>query len=442
VKRRWAARIRTYRQGLGDCFLVSLPRAAGEPFHVLIDCGVVLGTPDAVKTMTNVARDIAAATAGRLDVVVVSQAHWDHVSGFLQARGVFAEMTIGEVWLPGTEDPADARTAPLHRQREQALRGLRTLAGRLRETDAEAARKLRGPLGRFGPSSSGADDAIATLVDHPSRPRVRYQYPAPAPVDLPGTAARVFGLGPPRAAAPCPAEAGVPLFAAAGVPLDERTIERSNAFDTRYRIPVDQAQLHPFFQQHYFGSADAWRGIDHDWLATSASLALAADHRVNSTSLALALELHAGGPVLLFPGDTPPAAWSGWDACRWRRDPPLAPRVTPADLLARTVFLKVPHHGSQGGPPHAANLQRLTSPDLVAVITTEPPGPAAATDWLMPLPALVEQLRRQTSGRLLLTGAPPPDRPDGTPPGAWDAFTRHVEPAANGLYYDVTVDAG
>src|SRR5690349_12577305 len=43
-----AARIRMYRQGLGDCFLVTLPRAAGSQkpsdFHILLDCGVILGT--------------------------------------------------------------------------------------------------------------------------------------------------------------------------------------------------------------------------------------------------------------------------------------------------------------------------------------------------------------------------------------------------------------
>ena len=40
-------RVRMYRQGLGDCLLVSLLREEGRPFHMLIDCGVVLGTPDA-----------------------------------------------------------------------------------------------------------------------------------------------------------------------------------------------------------------------------------------------------------------------------------------------------------------------------------------------------------------------------------------------------------
>ena len=38
-------RVRMYRQGLGDCFLLSFPRPGGES-HVLIDCGVLDGTAD------------------------------------------------------------------------------------------------------------------------------------------------------------------------------------------------------------------------------------------------------------------------------------------------------------------------------------------------------------------------------------------------------------
>src|SRR5436190_12433303 len=46
----YRVRIRMYRHGLGDCFLLSFPNPGGKDVHVMIDCGVVLGTsePDAV----------------------------------------------------------------------------------------------------------------------------------------------------------------------------------------------------------------------------------------------------------------------------------------------------------------------------------------------------------------------------------------------------------
>ena len=51
-------KVRMYRQGLGDCFLVSSPRSAGEPFYMMIDCGVILGTQNPGPIMQKVVQDI------------------------------------------------------------------------------------------------------------------------------------------------------------------------------------------------------------------------------------------------------------------------------------------------------------------------------------------------------------------------------------------------
>ena len=50
----YRAKVRMYRHGLGDCFLVSLKRGTkgAADYRILIDCGVILGTLDAVNTMT------------------------------------------------------------------------------------------------------------------------------------------------------------------------------------------------------------------------------------------------------------------------------------------------------------------------------------------------------------------------------------------------------
>jgi len=32
--------VRMYRHGLGDCFLLTLPKNDGSPFHIMIDCGL------------------------------------------------------------------------------------------------------------------------------------------------------------------------------------------------------------------------------------------------------------------------------------------------------------------------------------------------------------------------------------------------------------------
>ena len=80
------AKVRMYRQGLGDCFLISLPREKGGVFHVVIDCGVILGTPNAAAKMQAVMQDIIDTTQGKIGLLVVTHEHWDHLSGFLQAQ--------------------------------------------------------------------------------------------------------------------------------------------------------------------------------------------------------------------------------------------------------------------------------------------------------------------------------------------------------------------
>src|SRR5438132_3221851 len=87
--------VRMYRQGLGDCFLLAFPTAKdGEAFYVLIDCGVVLGTTDPGTMMTKVATDIAEATGGDIHLLVNTHEHWDHLSGFVQARESFEKMRV------------------------------------------------------------------------------------------------------------------------------------------------------------------------------------------------------------------------------------------------------------------------------------------------------------------------------------------------------------
>src|SRR5437868_1518247 len=75
------ATVRMYCQGLGDCFLVSFPRKSGEqPFRILIDCGVLQKTPDDEAKLNAVANDLWKETGGRIDLLVVTHEHWDHVA--------------------------------------------------------------------------------------------------------------------------------------------------------------------------------------------------------------------------------------------------------------------------------------------------------------------------------------------------------------------------
>ena len=87
----YRAKVRMYRQGLGDCFLISLKRSRATrlTYKILIDCGVILGTPDPATIMTKVVDDIVATTGGKVDLLLATHEHWDHFSGFIQAATSF-----------------------------------------------------------------------------------------------------------------------------------------------------------------------------------------------------------------------------------------------------------------------------------------------------------------------------------------------------------------
>ena len=427
-------RVRMYRQGLGDCFLLSFPKEDGGTFHLMIDFGVLLGTSEAETRMKTVARSIADATGGRIDVLVATHEHWDHVSGFVQAREVFDRIRVGEVWLAWTEDPANPLANQLRQDRKRKVAHLHAAATRLAGDPrfGAAAEALDSVLGFFGDlaaaSGGSTRDAIEGLAKRADA-RVVFRRPGEPPVRLAGVEGiRVYVLGPPEDSKLIkksdPTKRGrevyehhgslsladtffaaLPMSDAETAALDDDArmdpdaAELAFPFDGQYRIPQDAvgASPHaPFFASHYAeGDAGGWRRIDSDWLGVAADLALALDGDTNNTSLALAFELGEGGPVLLFPADAQVGNWLSWEALSW----PDA-GVTTDDLLRRTVLYKVGHHGSHNATLREKGLEKMTSPDLVALIPVEKEM-AKKKKWAMPFGPLYERLLAKTRGRVV-----------------------------------------
>jgi glyoxylase-like metal-dependent hydrolase (beta-lactamase superfamily II) len=124
-----------YRQGLGDCILVRVKRPGHDDFKLMIDCGVVLGTPDAVKTMTSVMEGLVHDTEKKVDALAITHEHWDHVSGFTQASDAFNELAVGAVWVAWTEDPKDDLANQLRTELGAAKQKLAACASALRAVD-------------------------------------------------------------------------------------------------------------------------------------------------------------------------------------------------------------------------------------------------------------------------------------------------------------------
>ena len=189
-----------YRHGLGDCFLITLPRKASpDPYRILIDCGVILGTANASDMMTKVVEDIVHESNGKIDLLILTHQHWDHLSGFVQAEASFAKLKIGDVWVAWTENPADDLANKLRGERKQALASLRLGVGAMRMAgDADAASEIEGLLGFFGAAGGAStEDALAKAIGL-AKGKVRYCLPADPPVSIDDTDARLFILGPPH----------------------------------------------------------------------------------------------------------------------------------------------------------------------------------------------------------------------------------------------------
>lgn len=478
--------VRMYRQGLGDCFLLAFPPARGSrPRFMLIDCGVLLGTPDGGDRVREVAGHILKATGGQIDVLVATHEHWDHLSGFEQARDLFDQLKIGEVWVAWTEDPEDPVSRSLRKERTAALRALTATVAHLRANgDEESIRKADGldpVLGFFGDLSSlgvaGKPSAIERAMDYVvgrGKPP-RYRFPGEGPLSVPGvTGVRVYVLGPPKdldflkRSDPRKGEAYEARLAldektafvsavlhakekASGQPMspeEKEVVRLAFPFDKVFRVDPEAAKQDPFFQELYYGVSGEpsekdleWRRIESDWLGSAGSLALKLDSDTNNTSLALAIELPSG-KVLLFPGDAQAGNWNSWHKLKWPGEDADHP-VTMADLLRRTVLYKVGHHASHNATLREKGLELMVDPDLVALIPVDEqmahkPKGSSPKGWDMPFPPLLKRLEEKTNGRVLRVDQGLPERPSKVPAGEWKRFTSCC--AEDDLYLDFTVE--
>lgn len=451
-------RIRMYRQGLGDCFLLSFPKA-GKQVHMLIDCGIVLGTSEPDVVMKRVAEDVKAETGGKLDLLVITHEHWDHLSGFdgSQAREVFDGIDIKTLWLAWTEQEGNALADALREEREKKKAAAKAAAQKAKEKgNTLRAARVAGLLGMFGAGAAGdgneeGEDGGGTagaLAYLKSKCAPTILETGNQTYTVPGVdGIRIYVLGPPmdRAALkktnPSKGEgyglgAGdfglADAFLAAVDPSNEQRAELAQPFAPSLRrseaelkarlaaakVSGDQTKAGIDW---YHDPDHAWRSIDDAWLATGERLALQLDNATNNTSLVLAFEFEASKEVLLFVGDAQAGNWRSWDNCKWTvKDKDGEKRdVTAEQLLTNTIFYKVGHHGSHNATMQAKGLERMTHGRLAAVIPVDTKVAHDVKDWKeMPLPAIQDRLKEKCAV-LFQTDADPIERKNLTPKIRW-----------------------
>jgi len=473
-------RVRMYCQGLGDCFLLTFVHG-GQETHVMIDCGVFLSTEKAPEKMAAVLADVRKTTGGTLDLVIATHEHWDHLSGFFQAPDELKQLTIKNLWTAWTEDPEHPLARRLRNQRGmrravvgrmlEKLDGVAGVNGAAADDESLGERiaavrrvlEFEGlPAKGKGKTKSGGDDIAKAFENLKQKCPAGTEYlkPGQKPMPIPGVpGTRVFVLGPPEdekalhrldsekegvlyhVATRLAAEAG--LAAALGVHDPEPTEspeDRENLakpFDPRHGVPLATALKKPFLKQHYANPGQSWRRIDEAWLGAAGQLALHLNSYTNNTSLALAIELQPSGRVLLMPGDAQLGNWDTWHALKWK----IAGQddVSIQQLFEKTVLYKVSHHGSHNGTLKDRGLERMTHPELVAMIPVDQVK-ATRLGFAMPFGKLLKGLQGRTQNRILRVDRDPGKKPAGVTQAAWDRFRSERSIASKkGLYVEMKI---
>ena len=444
----YRARVRMYRQGLGDCFLVTFPRGNDKPFHLLIDCGVLVGTSEKMRGIVQHVRDtVRDGNTGKahVDVVVATHEHKDHLSGFNQARQIFSnDFEFGAVWLGWTENLTKDEIKKIKEAKKKVALMLRAAL------DSPSAAAAAAPLGSVASLLSFSEDddttdtgKIADALEYlklrgKDAGDLRYLEPGTGPIELEGlNDVRVYVLGPPRDPLLLKGsevteadkdndviyhlgrtgDVGLNALGAAVSALPGTDGDRYYPFSVEHRIPRTSPhfpRIASFVANTYDDGADEWRRIDTDWLLAFGQLALDLDNDTNNTSLVLAFEFTDTREVLLFVADAQVGSWKSFANVDF--EVPGQPARVPAhDLLARTVFYKVGHHCSHNATAKKGGLELMTHEDLVAFIPLDKdtakaqgkkdPATGKPKGWDMPAGPLFTALQERAKNRVVISDA-------------------------------------
>jgi beta-lactamase superfamily II metal-dependent hydrolase len=167
-------RIRMYRQGLGDCFLLTFTNSDQKKHHMLIDCGVLPLSKGGNQRLDRVAQNILAETDRHLDVVVATHEHADHVSGFKSANEFFGvnpkkkpnqPTQVGQVWLAWTENKEDEQVKKILARTETLGLAITAAMQGMAETQSQPIQDLLLFSGNYLDADDALSDAEALGVE-------------------------------------------------------------------------------------------------------------------------------------------------------------------------------------------------------------------------------------------------------------------------------------
>lgn len=373
--------VRMYQVGFGDCFVVTFRyarplRDGRRERHMLIDFGSTHAPVNQRLNMAKVATQIADDCDGRLDVLVVTHRHRDHLSGFANdsAAATIAALEPSLIVQPWTEHPtipADATTA-IGSDSRRLLRALAAgdqFANALARQLGTGARGLSDDVRALAELQIANAEAVQWLARQANEHDSNYLHadqPTKIPSIIPGI--RVQVLGPPT----------VDQYA---------KVVYSRAQDPQYWMLYHGLVTTGLAAAHTIDSAAATDGPASGdlaarllefppgptrWLAARLGrqrlhsfqrIVRSLDDTLNNTSLILLVTV--GTKHLLFPGDAQIENW-GYILGKLRTRRALEGKLRELDLY------KVGHHGSRNATPRDLVGLWGNDSDLVSLLSTRP----------------------------------------------------------------------
>lgn len=337
--------IRMYNVGFGDCFLLTFEYGNGAR-HMLVDFGSTSAPksgPRKFDYMERIANDVKGVCKGKLDVLVATHRHRDHVSGFstdVTTGKIIAGLKPDHVIQPWTEDPR-AKTNALTATPEPkkmtahflgALEDMHGVAAAIKH--AAGNEDLAGKLTRDQLQFLGEDNirnpaAVRNLIQMGKQGKAHYVNAGMELNILPGVKCTV--LGPP-------------------------TLQQSDTIrKQRARDPANFWQFRSFWGSQSLAMRRLPARTSRKkelppsvrWFVNQArqihvaqllSIVRDLDSVMNNTSVILLLEI--GKQKILLPGDAQIENWAyALSKPEWQR------------LLAHVNLYKVGHHGSLNATP-------------------------------------------------------------------------------------------
>lgn len=386
-------RIRMYRVGFGDFFLVSVPTGDSGFAHILVDCGVHAHD---LGVMGAAVQQLKADTGGRLALIVMTHRHADHISGFGSERALFATFRVERVWMSWFEDRADDKALAIQSGIAETARTLRAaLAARAADGDSQFLHMAENALG----VAKGGGNASALEMLH----NFKTEAGAPTPVDY-------YAAGEVPTLPPLLAKAGLSAEIL-GPPRDLDLVAQMDNAAHQYLAaaadegeappqPFDRAYEVPAFDwpEALFTPAQIEQRLQEAQPDALAAAAQRADNALNNQSLVILFTLRR--KTMLFSGD---AQWGNWANFLFggALGSPGHTGLTDKSkaILGKLDFYKVGHHGSTNATP--MDVVAAMKAGCAAMCSTDP-GAYGHEDkgTEVPREPLMAALEAKTQGRL------------------------------------------